>query len=151
MYRLLALISFGASVAWMYATPSYEPFILVVGAVAALLKDEIHGFIGAKRFSLNPRRGVIGDLRHNRFSFINDEFINPLIIRDLYGWISDIGDQVVAINIAASNKSNRYCADQIDSNGDKKAPIVSAKDGEQRFSYQYLRSFLQWNASTLYL
>ena len=142
MYRLLVLISFGASVAWMYTAPSYEPFIAIVATIAALLKDEIHGFIGAKRISLNPRRGVIGNLKHYRYSFTHDEFVNPLIIRDLYGWLSDIGDQVVAIDLYGANKSNRYFSEHVEVSGDGTAPIVSAKDGEQNFSYQYLgRSF----------
>lgn len=122
----------------MYTAPSYEPFIAIVATVAALLRDEIHGFIGAKRISLNPRRGVIGNLKHCRYSFTHDEFINPFIIRDLYGWLSDVGDQVVAIDISGANKSNRYFTEQVEVSGDKKTPIVSAKDGEQNFSYQYL-------------
>ena len=34
--------------------------------------------------------------------------INPMIIRDLNTWISDSGDQVIAINLLASQESNRY-------------------------------------------
>jgi len=142
VYRLLVLISFGASVAWMYTAPSYEPFIAIVTTVAALLRDEIHGFIGAKRISLNPRRGVIRSLKHCRYSFTHDEFVNPFIIRDLYGWLSDVGDQIVAIDISGANKCNRYYSDQVKVSDNEKIPIVSAKDGEQEFSYQYLgRSF----------
>ena len=73
-----------------------------------------------------------------RYSFTHDEFVNPLIIRDLYGWISDIGNQAVAIDISGANESNRYFCENIEVSSNGKTPIVSAKDGEQKFSYQYL-------------
>jgi hypothetical protein len=60
-----------------------------------------------------------------------------MIIADLWGWISDLGDQVVAVNIPGSNSSNRYFAEVAVSNG-KPYPIVSAKGDEMNFSYQYL-------------
>lgn len=142
MYRLLAFVSFGASVAWMYTAPNYDSFIAIIATVAALVKDEIHGFIGARRVSLNARRGVIGSLKNSPYSFTRDIFVNPFIIRDLYGWLSDTGDQVVEINISGANKSNRYFAEQTVTNIDGGMPIVTAKHEEQVFSYQYLgRSF----------
>ena len=122
----------------MYTAPSYEPFIAIVLAVAALLRDEIHGFIGATSISLNPRRGVIGSLENFRYSFTRNELVNPLIIRDLYGWHSDIKDQIVAIDIDGANRSNRYFSDRITVRGDGRTPIVCAECDEQIFSYQYL-------------
>lgn len=37
--------------------------------------------------------------------------IHPLIIKDLLTWVSDVRDQVVAINLEGSQGSNRYCCE----------------------------------------
>ncbi|WP_284152216.1 hypothetical protein [Desulfofustis limnaeus] len=64
-----------------------------------------------------------------------------MIIADLWGCISDLGDQVVAVNIAGANNSNRFFA-EVTVSDDKPYPVVTAKSGEITFSYQYLgRSF----------
>jgi hypothetical protein len=42
------------------------------------------------------------------FSFWRAPFIHPKIIQDLTTWLSDNGDQVVAINLLESQHSNRY-------------------------------------------
>jgi hypothetical protein len=41
-------------------------------------------------------------------SFCRPPFVHPLIIKDLLTWLSDGGDQVVAINLLDTNDSNRY-------------------------------------------
>jgi uncharacterized protein len=41
-------------------------------------------------------------------SFTAAPFISPRIINDLSTWMSDLGDQVVAINLTESQGSNRY-------------------------------------------
>jgi len=38
--------------------------------------------------------------------------IHPRIVSDLVGWLSDVGDQVITINIEDSQGSNRYCCER---------------------------------------
>lgn len=46
-----------------------------------------------------------------KYFVIDSQPINPMIIKDLVPWISDSGDQVVAISLLDSQKSNKYfCA-----------------------------------------
>ncbi len=42
------------------------------------------------------------------YSFTNEPFVNPRLIDDLLSWISDSGDQVVAINLLEAQNCNRY-------------------------------------------
>src|SRR5436309_7916640 len=41
-------------------------------------------------------------------SFCQPPFVHPLVIKELMTWLSDDGDQVVAINLLEANDSNRY-------------------------------------------
>jgi hypothetical protein len=138
MTRLLSLIAFAVAVAWMFNEPSYEPFIGIVTTLALLMRDEIHGFIGTTCISLNPRRGVIKSLPFNGYSFVEDRWINPLIIDDLSGWLSDVGDQVVAIDINGANRSNRYFYDELLIDKEVAPPRVTVHHKTESFSYQYV-------------
>ena len=86
---------------------------------------------------------MIRNLNSSRYSFTREPYINPLIVFDLYGWLSDTGDSVVSVDIDGSNESNRYFADSIEVQESSGAsPTVRAARGDEAFSYQYLgRSF----------
>ena len=45
---------------------------------------------------------------HATYSFKQAPFVHPKIINDLVGYLSDTGDQVVAVNLLDSQDSNRY-------------------------------------------
>ena len=45
---------------------------------------------------------------HAAYSFRKAPFVHPKIVNDLIGNLSDVGDQVVAINLLDSQDSNRY-------------------------------------------
>jgi len=42
------------------------------------------------------------------YSFMRPEFIHPLIVRELLGWISDPAATVIAVDLASANRSNRF-------------------------------------------
>ena len=44
----------------------------------------------------------------HRYSFVREEFIHPLIIRELLGWISDRAETISSVNLASANRSNRF-------------------------------------------
>ena len=52
--------------------------------------------------------GMQSSLEHSRYSFAREEFIHPLIVSELLGWISDSTETVISVDIASSNKSNRF-------------------------------------------
>lgn len=137
MYRFLTSIAFIACVAWLATDPGYEPAVACLVALAAVFRDEFHGVIGTHLVSLTPRTAPVRNLALARYSFSKPEFVNPMIIGDLYGWISDLGDQIVSVNVPAANESNRYFADITVKDGDLH-PIVSARQDESSFTYQYL-------------
>lgn len=76
------------------------------------------------------------------YSFRWVPFINPRIIQDLSCWISDKGDQVVAINLTDSQDSNRYDADtQVrEIEGQNPYVFVSTTNNDEtsEFGYQYI-------------
>jgi hypothetical protein len=79
------------------------------------------------------------------YSFTREPFINPKIIEDLSTWLSDGGDQVIAINLTESQKSNRYSEKTISRWLNTEHPYVGY-EGENSehdprppfFGYQYI-------------
>jgi hypothetical protein len=138
MYRTINFLAFLGCIVWLYIDPSPEPVVVLLLCVAGFFRDEIHGVIGKNLFSLTPRTRLVRDLSHLRYSFFNEELINPRILEDLQGWISDSGDQVVSVNVSKSNKSNRYFGELSVDNQQGEYPLVTSSHGEESFAYQYL-------------
>lgn len=133
MYRLITLTWFICSCLWIGSKPGFESLLSLLASLAAFFRDEIHGVFGSNILSLNPRRALVRNLSGRKYSFVDNEFINPLILEDLCGWLSDTGDQVVAVSLTGSNKSNRYFG-EVECTVSKLYPVVTAGS----FSYQYL-------------
>jgi hypothetical protein len=72
-------------------------------------------------------------------SFTSEPFVHPKIIKDLLSWQSDLGDQVVAINLLESQNSNRYFGD-IRFHATDKYPFIICDEGTRTtwFGYQYI-------------
>ena len=81
---------------------------------------------------------------YSRYSFSRAPFVHPRIIGDLIGWISDTGDQVVAINLLDSQQSNRYHGEiavrRVDNQADSPWPWVFWFDGVDNGEYGYGRT-----------
>ncbi len=77
---------------------------------------------------------------HLKWSFIRPEFVHPLIIKELLPWLSDIGEQVVAVNILDSQDSNRFHGKYgVVTRADGSTWVEwSAEDGRSSFAYRYL-------------
>ena len=50
-------------------------------------------------------------LDDTEYSFTREEFIHPLIILELLGWISDRAETILSVDLCTANKSNRFCGD----------------------------------------
>jgi len=118
--------------------PAPEPLIVLLTSTAAWFRDEVHGMIGSNIFSLTPRSKPVRDLSNSKYSFFDDQFINPRILEELHGWLSDTGHQVVAINISESNESNKYYRNTKIETQDNDYPIITATHEHGLFSYQYI-------------
>jgi hypothetical protein len=138
MYKLINFTSFIVCLIWIYFSPSWEPIAAILITVAGFFRDDIKCIIGKNIYSLTPKNKLIRNLDEAKFSFINSEFINPLIIDDLSGWLSDKGDQIVAINLSASNNSNRYFGEISNKEIIGEYPIVTGSINQNTTSYQYL-------------
>jgi hypothetical protein len=137
VYRLLTFVALVATIAWFVTDPGPHTFIACVAALAARFRDEIHGVVGRRVLSLTPRNAPIRNLTHHRYSFQRSEFVNPRIIEDLAGWISDHGDEVVSVNIRTANESNRYFG-KVSVTEDDQSPLVAATRDGSSFAYQYV-------------
>ena len=51
---------------------------------------------------------IQSSLEHSRYSFAREEFVHPLVVRELLGWPSDATSTVISVDIASSNRSNRF-------------------------------------------
>lgn len=97
-------------------------------------------------YHVEPRNQVVVPNKDFQFSFSRAPFISPRIIQDLSAWISDHGDQVVAINVLESQDSNRYFGDAQVRKIDGQHPFVfnettTVEDGETNhteFGYRFV-------------
>ncbi len=73
-----------------------------------------------------------------RYSFVRDEFIHPLILMELLGWLSDTDETVVAVNLTAANQSNRFFGELTPSRHDDGTLLVQWRNGNESFTYTHI-------------
>jgi hypothetical protein len=138
LYRIINFFAFVGCLIWLYIESSPEPVVVLLLSTAGFFRDDIHGVIGKNIFTLTPKNKLIREFSASKFSFIGSELINPRILEDLVGWLSDSGDQVVSINITESNDSNRYHCNITSKELVFGFPVITANHDEGSFSYRYL-------------
>ncbi|GAA4496108.1 hypothetical protein [Pseudaeromonas paramecii] len=138
MYKLLTNLALLITFFWLINAPNYDSASAFVLALAAIFKDELFGFIGKTFISLTPKSKLIKNFDSLSYSFTSEPFINPAILEDLNGLISDQGDEIVSINILKSNRSNRYYG-EVNAGYDGEQKIVITYTSEKfNVSYRYL-------------
>ena len=71
------------------------------------------------------------------FSFVRAPFVHPRIVKDLTTWLSDTGDQVVAVNLTDSNWSNRYHG-EVEASFERCSRVRWQGPERSWFSYRYV-------------
>ena len=66
-----------------------------------------------ERYAIQNRAYILGATQpapweNLRFSFVREEYVHPLIVSELSGWISDAYETVIAVDLASANHSNRF-------------------------------------------
>ena len=77
------------------------------------------------------------ELESTSFSFHHEEYVHPLIVKELLGWISDSSSTVVSVDLGAANRSNRFWGD-FSVNSDEAKALVESQDAEAIFVYRHV-------------
>lgn len=102
--------------------------------------DKISSSIDTPSLTLDDESGEINKYwKHLRFSFTRDEYVNPRIVQELLGWISDSAETVTQIDLVESNQSNRFFAKPVvrDIQG-REWVFVEYGPDEGYFAYSYI-------------
>jgi len=144
LINILTLLVFVGAIIWFIVSPGFEPGITAISSLIATIglfvstsKAEVKKDI---ILTLNISDREVGKYwDHLKYSFFRDELIHPKIIEDLQGYLSDGGEQVVAVNLLDSQESNKYFGEIKRRNIDNsKYPYVYCEDGRESFGYIYV-------------
>jgi HNH endonuclease len=72
------------------------------------------------------------------YSFMRPEFIHPLIVRELLGWISDPAATVIAVDLTSANRSNRFFGEFSIASRDGRTWVEWAGDKGEYFTYAHI-------------
>ena len=102
--------------------------------------DKISSSIDTPSLTLDDESGDINKYwKHLRFSFTRDEYVNPRIVQELLGWISDSAETVTQIDLVESNQSNRFYAKPIIRDIQTREWVfVEYGSDEGYFAYRYI-------------
>ena len=76
-------------------------------------------------------------LADTRFSFYGREYVHPLVVKELLGWLSDPRATIVGVDLEAANSSNRFFGDFSVTAGAEGA-VVRWKGDCQSFGYRHV-------------
>lgn len=70
-----------------------------------------------------------------RFSFVREEFVHPLIVRELLAWLSDPAETIVSVDLTTANRSNRFWGDFSVLRTDRHVQVEWKRDQREFFWY----------------
>ncbi len=86
----------------------------------------------------STRNPMPDSLETDRYSFACDEFVHPLIVRELLGWISDTSETIVGVDLESANTSNRFHGDfEIDDRDGRKWVKWNEPESARRGFFKY--------------
>lgn len=95
-----------------------------------------------ERIAVRNESYVLGasqsSLGHSYYSFAREEFIHPLIVRELLGWISDSAETTVGVDLASSNRSNRFYGEFEVNERDGRSWVKWTSSERESFTYAYI-------------
>ncbi|MCT4625405.1 hypothetical protein [Halodesulfovibrio sp.] len=71
------------------------------------------------------------------YTFHKEEFINPKIIKEMMGPLSDSGNQIISVNVAKANVSNQFFS-EVRVRTTNAEPYVYYKEGDAEFGYIFV-------------
>lgn len=74
----------------------------------------------------------------NPYSFVSEEFVHPLIVRELSGWISDLSAAVVAVDLTAANRSNQFFGDFMWYGSEGGVTVICNGERGEYFTYEHI-------------
>ena len=83
-------------------------------------------------------RCMQSSLEHSRYSFVREEFVHPLIVRELLGWLSDATEAVISVDIASSNRSNQFYGEFAVNDRDGRSWVEWASSEREFFAYAHI-------------
>jgi hypothetical protein len=72
-----------------------------------------------------------------RYSFVGSNPVHPRILEEFYGWLADSGAPIIAMDIEAAIRSNKYCSPIEFINLERGEQWVRSSNEEERSFFQY--------------
>ena len=92
--------------------------------------------LGAR--ALGAETSSTGVSSASRYSFVREEFVHPLIVRELIGWLSDSSETIIAVDLTSANNSNRFSGEfTVSAQGGRKAVRWENWENNDRQSFVY--------------
>lgn len=109
-----------------------EKHPLIIAKHFPFLRRELTQFI------LSNENSDVGRYwQHLKYSFIREEYIHPLIIQELLGWLSDKHETIIAVDLTSANRSNRFSTNYSIYQSEE-ITWVHHSDKKGHFSYRHL-------------
>lgn len=99
-------------------------------------KADLQAALRDPAYVLGKSEGQVS-LEQTRFSFVREEFVHPLIVRELQGWISDRTETITSIDLASANRSNRFFGEFSHERTEAGDTVVVGWKGDDRESFSY--------------